>query len=72
MIDLDKDFLLNVFPKYKDANLHQDKTALNMYYQAEKILKGLPTIQSRGCKCEYNSFKTSVDKLYEEWLLNGK
>lgn len=57
-------------PKYYQKPIF-DSQVLNAYYVAEKILKGLPQIQRRGCNCEYNRFQQQVNKLYEEWLHNS-
>ena len=38
----------------------------NIYYEAERILKGRAEIQKRGCTCEYKNMARIVSSLFDQ------
>ena len=66
MNDIDKNWLLREFPKFK--GLVPKGEVWSQYLEAERILLGRDKIMERGCGCVRNSVKHNVDLLYEKWL----
>ena len=66
MTEGEKNWLLRVFPQFRDRTLRGE--VVDAYYEAERILLKKEQITTRGCSCEYRSLATNVNKLYDLWL----
>lgn len=61
-----KQYLLQVYPNHRGKTMRGETLAV--YYETEKILKNLPSINKRGCSCQYTAFAREIDNLYDQWF----